>query len=86
MVMVIGPVLTVTASKFRFTAFYAVILDYCDDPEPILTVTQTVRYNLASDSKRIRLPTECRNVLRLGLRANACRSVGASISRYLAHH
>ncbi len=46
MVMVIGPVLTVTASQFRFTAYYAVILDYCDDPEPIVTVTQTVRYNL----------------------------------------
>ncbi len=45
-VTVIGPVLTVTASQFRFTAYYAIILDYCDDPEPIATVTQTVRYNL----------------------------------------
>ncbi len=45
-VTVIGPVLTVMASQFRITAYYAVILDYCDDPEPIVTVTQTVRYNL----------------------------------------
>ncbi len=44
--MVIGPALTVTALQLRFTEYYAVILDYCDNPEPIVTVTQTVRYNL----------------------------------------